>query len=137
MQVIDALAAVFPAVPDEPITLSGDATGASHLGGHHYHMPGERAVCARELVERRDVYARNDEHVHRSLRVHVLDRDDLGIVMHASCGDLTADDPTEDACRVRAARGSHRFTIAAAAASVKRAAMAGNALPVAGCSAPC
>lgn len=124
MQVIDALAAVFAAVPDETITLSVDAAGACHLRGDQDHVSGQRAVIARKIVERGHVRARNDEHVHRSLRVHVLDRDNRGIIVHRSSGDFTGDDPTEDARRIRAARTSHRFTIAAVAASVKRPALA-------------
>jgi hypothetical protein len=120
MQVIDALAAILPAVPDEPVSRPGDPAVACHFRRHQDHVTGQGTIFANQIVKCRHVYTWDDEDVHRSLRAHVFDRNHLGVLVHVPCGDFTADDPTEDARRIRAARASHRFTIAAAGAPVKQ-----------------
>src|SRR6266511_943447 len=62
-------------------------------------LPRERVVLRGEVVERRDVLARDDEQVHRRLRVDVLESHDVRVLMDELRGDLPLDDLAEQAVR--------------------------------------
>ena len=68
----------------------------SERGGRAEHRSDQGIVGGRQVVDRRNVLARDDEHVQRRLRIDVLDRDDVVVLMDDRPLDLTRDDFAEE-----------------------------------------
>ncbi|HEY1308954.1 MAG TPA: hypothetical protein VGF24_35675 [Vicinamibacterales bacterium] len=63
--------------------------------GGAVHGTDERVVTRGEIIERGDVFARDDQRVQRGLRVDVGDGDELIVLMQEFARDLTRDDFAE------------------------------------------
>ena len=88
------LAAVLSAVGDDAIAVFKPARG----GDLRYRLENVRyggAVFGRDIVSRRDVRARDDENVHRRLRIYVAERINIFIRIYLLRGYLPRDYLTE------------------------------------------
>src|SRR5438874_786518 len=72
---------------------------AGDLAGNGDELPEQRLVLRPRLRDRRDVLARDHQHVHRRLRVEVSKGDRLLIAVHDVGRDLAGGDAAEDALR--------------------------------------
>jgi len=100
VDVEDGLAGGFAGVDDHAVAVRREFQVARDLRGAQQHVSDDRVVLIGHLVERRDVFARNDEDVRRRLRVDVVERDDLVVFVHFFCRDLARRDAAEEAAVV-------------------------------------
>ena len=78
------------------------------------HLADDRVVARRQIVQRRDVSLRYDEHVRRSLRVDVVEREHAIVLVDDRRRDLARDDLAEEAV------GHQRLRAIAVRAILKR-----------------
>ena len=90
------LAGVGVAVEDRAETARRVAALGGERGTTPDHPADKAVVLGRQVVQRRHVRARYDEHVHRRLRIDVGEGDELGVFIHARRRDLAGDDATEE-----------------------------------------
>src|SRR5688572_924517 len=95
MDVEDRLTCFAIRVEHRPVAAIGVAVFPGDLRGGAMHGPNEAVVARRQVAQRGDVPARDDQHMQRRLRVDVLNRDQLIVLMHELPGNLTADDLAE------------------------------------------
>ena len=88
MDVEDRLATVLVAVQYRPITGIRDALGTGDLAGHREQVPDQALVFGLQLVQRRDMAARNYQNVRRRLRTQIAKRDDGIVFVDYVCRDL-------------------------------------------------
>jgi hypothetical protein len=65
--------------------------------GRAEHRSHQCVIGRRQVVDRRDVSTRDDEHMQRRLRVDVLDGDEVVVLMDDGALDLARDDLAEEA----------------------------------------
>ena len=70
MDVVDGLATVFAGIDNSPIA-SVEAFRQGNLGGHPMQVADQRIVLFAGVSNRGNVFARNDEHMHGSLRIDI------------------------------------------------------------------
>jgi hypothetical protein len=78
-----------------PPAAVGDPARLRERGRDAEELPRERVVLGREVVQRGDVLARDDEQVDGCLRIDVLERDDVCVLVDDLRGDLLLDDLAE------------------------------------------
>ncbi len=99
VQMIDGLPAVDAGVYDEPKpALMFSAENGSCLHQRRDFVGGSLKCMLRDIG---DVPFRQNEQMHRSLRIHILDRDDAVFSMNDFCGNLARHDFTENAIAFR------------------------------------
>ena len=91
MQVKNRLAGARAGVDDDAESAS-DCKLAGKLGGHAVEVADQRLVGGIGLERRRKVFARNDQQMHRRLRVDVV-KGEAGII---GIGDFGGDLPVHD-----------------------------------------
>src|SRR5512137_2052741 len=99
VHVEDELPAVLVHVYHGPPARAGHAALSCNLRGHALHLPQERVVGGGQVVQGGDVPARHHQHVHRGLRVDVVEGDDVLVFVDQFRRDLPPDDPAEEAVR--------------------------------------
>lgn len=88
----DSLTAVRPGIEDNPVAVIGNALADRYLMGVRDHV-GQQAVTSRvELGQGRQVCPRDHQHMHRSLRVNITERDSPGLVGHDGRGHVAIHD---------------------------------------------
>ena len=90
MDVEDRLTRFAIGVEHRPVAAIGVAVFFGDLRGGAMHGPNEAVVARRQIVQRGDVPARDDQHMQRRLRVDVLDRDQLIVLMNELSRNLAA-----------------------------------------------
>src|SRR6266513_392367 len=95
MQMVDALATIRPGVDHRPISRLGDSLLAGEGGRESHHAAKQIRIA--DIIQRGNVFFRHDQNMGRRLWANVAKRDDLLVVHHGLCGDLTARDLAEDA----------------------------------------
>lgn len=97
VEVKDTLAGVGPAVGDDPEARVGDPRQASGAGGEEEKVAEEFAVLCGALGNGNHVSTRDDQQVHRSLRVEILE-DHGALILEDDAGSgATRGDTAEDA----------------------------------------
>src|SRR6185312_3041260 len=86
-------------VDDEAEAVAG-ALVERELAGEPHHASHHRRVAIGEVVHRCHVRLRDHQEVHGSLRPDVAEDQDAVVLVHLAAGNLTLDDPAEDAIRV-------------------------------------
>ena len=94
MQVGDALAAVRPVVDHDPEAL-GESQLLGDSSGREQQVAEERLVGGGGLGDARDRLLRKQVHMHRRLRLDIVNRQAEIVLVHDACGDLTGDDALE------------------------------------------
>ena len=84
---------------DRAVSALGVAVFLGEGRGPAHHLADQGVVSRRKIVQRRDVPARHDQHVHRRLRVDVLEGDDAIVLIDNRRGNLAGDDLAEQAVR--------------------------------------
>src|SRR5688572_16158234 len=90
----DQLPAVLTLINDEPIALV-QPLGSRDIMRHPQHLPQQVAVMLREVLDTLEVAHRDDEQMHRGLRLDVADHDDLIVAVHEVRFQLPVDDLAE------------------------------------------
>ena len=97
MDVKDRLTGAAIGVEHGSIAFLGVSLFLCDRGRRSLHRSHQRIVMSGEIVQRRDVAARNDQNVKRRLRIDIPDGDELVILMDEAAGDLPSDDLAEEA----------------------------------------
>ena len=97
MDVKDCLTRLAIRIEDGTVPTVGVTVLFCQRGGASQHRSHKRIILRSQVVERRDVAPRDDEHVKRSLRVDVLEGDESVILMHDRAWNVTRDDLAEQA----------------------------------------
>lgn len=95
MQVRDGLAAVR-AVIDYEAEAFGEIEFAGNLAGDGEHMAEDGFVSWSGFSDARDNFLRDDEQVHRRLRLDVVEDEALIVLVFDLGGDFSGDDAFED-----------------------------------------
>lgn len=96
VDVIDGLPAVFSGIDHRSIAPS-QSFGASNLSGYPVQMSDEGAVLAASMCNGADVLTRNDQHVHRCLRIDIGKGVALVVLVYGLGRDTSLDDPAKEA----------------------------------------
>jgi hypothetical protein len=96
VQVIYGLAAVLPGVDDETIAVV-QLLLSRNLASQVQQVAEHRSVLRQSMCVRRDVLLRNDQYMHRSLRVDIRERERVLVLTQALGGNGTGDDLAEEA----------------------------------------
>jgi len=91
------LTSVAVAVQDRPVPALGVAVLLGQCGRAADHHADKVVVVRSQIVQRRDVLARNDEDMKRRLGIDVLERDKILVLVDELTGDRASDDLTEQA----------------------------------------
>ena len=97
MDMKDCLAGIAIGVEDRSVAARRQAAFAGDSGRPPHQFADEPVVLGAELVERRDMPFRYDQHVGRRLRVDVVEGDDAIVLVDQRRGNLTPDDFAEQA----------------------------------------
>lgn len=97
MEVKNTLAGVGTAVVDDPIARVGDSGLPGGAGGEQQEVAEKLAVLCLGSVERSQVPARDDQEMHRGLRVQIVENYGPVVLENDACRCLTGGNPTEDA----------------------------------------
>ena len=95
VQMRHGLAAVAPVVDHEPVAVF-EPELLREGGGGEEEVTKDRLVGGRGLADARDELLRDDEHVHRCLRVDVVDGNAVLVFVRQLGRDLAVDDLLED-----------------------------------------
>src|SRR5579884_2722695 len=93
---LDRLTAVAADVRDEAVARAGDPLVVRNALREAEHPAPQLVVLNTELVRGDDVLPRDDEHVHRCLRVDVANGEDRIVLSHVRRGDLVPADAAEE-----------------------------------------
>ena len=96
MNMVDGLAAVVTGVDDRAVALS-QSLAARNLGRHPMQMADQGTVILGRMPNRGNVFARNNQHMHRCLRVDVGKDVALIVLVDGLGGDASVDDPAKKA----------------------------------------
>ena len=97
MDVENGLAGGVVGVEHGPIAFVGVSLFLGNGRRRSLHRSNQRIVVSGEIVQGRDVAARNDQGVQWRLRVDIPDRHQFVILMDEASGDLPCDDLAEEA----------------------------------------
>ena len=91
MQMLNGLAAVLAAVVDDSVAVVQAELG-SHLGNRAEDMRDNITIVLGDFIGTADMLLGNEQHMHGSLRVQIVKRDDFVVLIHlfgrnASCRD--------------------------------------------------
>src|SRR5581483_4372074 len=100
------LARVAVGVEEDAESAGGDAAVLRDRRRAPHQLADDRVVVRRQVVERGDVLLRNDEHMRRTLRIDVVEREHAVVFVDDRRGDLASGDFAEEAV------GHTRFAIA-------------------------
>lgn len=92
-----ALQRVPAVVEHETVARLPDAEDFCHMPGGEHDLPGQVFVFRRKIVERCDMFQRNDEHMLRGYRGYIVKRHDMFIPIDHCRRNFPADDPAEKA----------------------------------------
>jgi len=95
MQVGHALPALFSRVDHSPVSGRCDSLLPRERDRQHRQLAGNFPVG--EIIQRRDVFFRNDQNVHRGLRSEIANGEAVAGVRHYLGWNLAVNDPAEDA----------------------------------------
>src|SRR5262245_51695642 len=87
---------VAPIVDDQPITAFRHAAAARNLRRGSQHSPEQRGILRSRCPDPRDAPARDDEHMHRGLRLNITERDEILRLVNEVGGNLASGDFLED-----------------------------------------
>lgn len=96
VQVVHRLATIVTRIDDDAIAF-GKTVRTRDVRGHRDKMAEECTMFRCDLRQRSKVLFRNDQHMRRSLRVDVRERDALLIFVEALYGNRPGDDLAEEA----------------------------------------
>ena len=102
MDVEDGLARIRIAVENRAVSTFGVPVLCRQRRPATDHLAHEPVVVGTKVVQARDMTARHNEHVHRSLWVDVFERDQAIVGIDNRAGDLASDDLAEEAVGHRA-----------------------------------
>jgi len=97
VDVKDRLPRRFAVIDDQPIAIRIHLQVPRDLRRTHHRHPDDVRLVLVEVVERRNVRARNDQHVRRRLRIDVVEGDGDVVFEHFLRRDFAADDAAEEA----------------------------------------
>ena len=101
------LAAVAAVVDHDPVAGLSDAKFLGERRRGQQQMPEHRLVGRRGLADARNEFLRDDQHMHRRLRVDVMERQRPLVFVNRLVGDLAAQDAREDVVVVIVGNGSN------------------------------
>src|SRR6185312_12581042 len=103
---------VFVAVDHGAIALRGKTFALRVIGGGQQQATQQRRILRRGVVQRGDRFLRDEQHVHRRLRVHVAEGQQFVVLPDDVGRDLAPDDLAEDGvAHVVLLRGYRRSSI--------------------------
>ena len=88
VEVRDRLSCVVPGVDDATKARSLDALEGSHVAGSKKQVAEALHVLVARVLEAGKTLSRNDEYVHRRLRLHVAESDAVLVFIDDVSGDL-------------------------------------------------
>ena len=97
MQMRHALLPVFSAVDDDAVAGLVDLEIFDELADDSVRVTDDGFVLVRQFVDPRDVFFRDDEHMHRRLRLDIVDGDDEIVLINLSGRNFPGDDLTKNA----------------------------------------
>lgn len=96
MQVRDAFPAISAVVDHEPVAGFGDAEFFRNGSGGEQKVAERGLVGGRGFADAGDKFLRDDEHMHRCLRVDIVDGDAEVVLVRELGGNLAVDDFLEE-----------------------------------------
>ena len=97
MDMEDGLTRVAVGVEDRAVSAGRNPTIGRDCRRAPHYLADDPIVVRAEIVQRRDMLLRDDQHVRRGLRVDVVERENPIILVDDRRRDLTADDFAEEA----------------------------------------
>src|SRR4029453_15447091 len=97
MNVKDGFGGIAVCIEHGAISAIGKAALFRKRGGAPCHLANDRIVLRHEIVQRRDMCLRDDEGMQRPLRIDVLESQEPIVLVENFGGNLTLDDPAEQA----------------------------------------
>lgn len=97
VQVLDNLAAFSTGVDNQLVASLEDTLVLRYLLGSLYHVLEQRHFGIGKMIQRLDMFSRDDQDMHRGLRVQVGEGDDFFILVEKLTRDFSRGDFTENA----------------------------------------
>ena len=101
MQVEHRLSRLAIAIEDRAISALAESLVGRQLSGASQHPADQRVIVRTQIVRGRDVLPRDDQQMHRRLRIDVAERDEIVVFVHNRCRNLAGDDAAEQAVHPR------------------------------------